>query len=148
MKDKVENLKELDHVFNFRVPLSYIDMAGVLYNGNYSGIYDQARDAYLRDIGFSYIKLYTEAQCHLSVVEVNIKYRTPIHYDELIEIITKVEKIGTKSLVFDQVIYKNQRTLLCTTARFVTVCTKVRKSESLPDELVNAIKRYQAKDNS
>ena len=147
MKEKVENLKEYEHEFNFRVPLSYIDMAGVLYNGNYLGIFDQARDAYLRDIGFSYIKLYTEEQCHLSVVEVNIKYRTPIHYDELIEIVTKVEKIGAKSLVFDQVIYKDHRKQLCTTARIVTVCTKTRKSEPLPGEFVNAIKRNRAHAN-
>ena len=143
MEDKIENLKEPGHVFNFRVPLSYIDMAGVIYNGNYLDIYDQARDAYLRDIGFSYIKLYTEANCHLSVVEVNIKYRKPVFYDELIEIVTKVEKIGTKSLVFDQVIYKDHGAQLCNTAKFAVVCTQSRKSEPLPEEFVNAIKLHQ-----
>jgi acyl-CoA thioester hydrolase len=140
MKKKKKDLKDPEHTFGFRVPLSYIDMAGVIYNGNYLDIYDQARDAYLRDIGFSYIKLYEETGCHLSVVEVNIKYEKPIHYDELIEIITKVEKIGTKSLVFDQVIYKNQKELKCNTARFVVVCTKLRKSAPLPEEFVSTIK--------
>ena len=144
MKDEKKDLNDPEHLFSFRVPLSYIDMAGVIYNGNYLDIYDQARDAYLREIGFSYIKLYKETGCHLSVVEVNIKYKKPIHYDELIEIITKIEKIGTKSLIFDQVIYKNQRELKCNTARFAVVCTKSRKSQPLPEEFVHAIKLDQA----
>ena len=145
MKDSAEYLEYPEHVFNFRVPLSYFDIAGVIYNGNYLDIYDQARDAYLRDIGFSYTKLYKEAKCHLSVVEVNIKYRQPVYYDELIEIITKVKKIGTKSLIFDQVLYKEQRQQLCNTATFALVCTNSsRKPVSLSEELRAAIKLYQS----
>ncbi|MCK5311206.1 MAG: acyl-CoA thioesterase [Desulfobacteraceae bacterium] len=145
MNDAAEYSEYPEHIFNFRVPLSYFDMAGVIYNGNYLDIYDQARDAYLRDIGFSYTKLYKEANCHLSVVEVNIKYRQPVYYDELIEIITKVKKIGTKSLIFDQMLYKEQRQQLCNTATFALVCTNSsRKPVSLPEELKAAIKLHQA----
>jgi len=136
-------MKDFEHVYSFRVPLSYIDIGGVIYNGNYLDIYNQARDEYLRNIGFPYIKLIEEEKSHLSVIEVNIKYKKPIFYDELIEIITKIEKVGEKSLIFNQVIYKDQRKQLCNTARSVIVCTKARKAEPLPKELVNAIKIYQ-----
>jgi acyl-CoA thioester hydrolase len=137
-------MKDPEHVFNFRVPLSYIDTGGVIYNGNYLDIYNQARDEYLRDAGFPYKKLNEQAKYHLSVIEVNIKYKAPVFYDELIEIITTIEKIGTKSLIFNQAIYKDKRNQLCNTARSVIVCTKARKAEPLPTEFVAAMKEYQA----
>ncbi|MCK5543068.1 MAG: thioesterase family protein, partial [Desulfobacterales bacterium] len=78
----------------------YIDMAGVIYNGKYLDIYNQARDEYLRDVGLTSTRLYEDFKCFFAVVEANIKYKQPIHYDEIIEIVTKVSKIGGKSLVF------------------------------------------------
>ena len=53
-------MEDSGHVFSFRVPLSYIDIGGVIYNGQYLDIYNQARDEYLREIGFSYLKLIKE----------------------------------------------------------------------------------------
>jgi acyl-CoA thioester hydrolase len=133
-----------EHVFNFRVPLSYIDMGGVIFNGNYLDLYDQARDAYFREIGFSYTKLFIEEKCHLSVVEVNIKYKKPVHYDEVIEIITRVKKIGTKSLIFDQELYKEKRQKLCNIATSALVCIDSSRTPAvLPEEFVNAIKLQQ-----
>ncbi len=143
MDKKAENWKESEHVHHFRAPLSSIDIGGVIYNGKYLDIYNQARDEYLRDIGYPYTKLYTEEKCHLSVVEVNIKYLKPINFDELIEIVTKIEKIGTSSLVFNQAIYRDARRQLCNTASFVIVCTKNRKPEPIPKELVTTMKSYQ-----
>ncbi len=143
MDKKVENWKKFEHVHHFRAPLSSIDIGGVIYNGKYLDIYNQARDEYLRDIGYPYTKLYKEEKCHLSVVEVNIKYLKPVNFDELIEIVTKIEKIGTTSLVFNQAIYKKERKQLCNTAKFIIVCTKNRKSEPIPKELVIAMKSCQ-----
>ena len=68
MDKSLKSEKFSEHGFNFRVPLSYIDIGGVIYNGKYLDIYNQARDEYLRDIGFSYTKLNKEFNYHLSLV--------------------------------------------------------------------------------
>lgn len=143
MKDLNGHTGYSEHIFNFRVPFSYIDMGGIVYNARYLDIYNQARDEYLRDIGFPYSQLHTKFNCHLSVAEVNIKYTYSIIYDELIEVITRVKKIGTKSLISEQVIYNEQRQQLCNVGTFVLVCVNTSgKSQPLPDVFVNKIKNY------
>ncbi len=148
MSDSSKHTNYSEHVFSFRVPLSYIDIGGVIYNGKYLDIYNQARDAYLRDIGFSYKRLNNETNHHFSVAEVNIKYKKPVHYDEIIKIFTKVKKFGRTSLVFEQIMYlydSNQVQNLCNIAEFVMVCTNTsRKPEPLPEEFVAAVKLYKA----
>lgn len=134
-----ENYKE--HRLKYRPPLSYIDMGNVIYNGRYPDIYNYARDEYMRDIGYSYLHLNTSNHNHLAVVEVNIKYRYPIHYDEETIIVTKVKKIGSKSIIFDQKIYKNNMEILCNEAKYTLVCIGFGfTSEKIPQELREAIK--------
>jgi len=143
MKDLDGHTGYSEHVFNFRVPFSYIDMGGIVYNARYLDIYNHARDEYLRDIGFPYTQLYTKFNCHLSVAEVNIKYTHSIRYDEMIEVITKVKKIGTKSLVLEQSINNEQRKQLCNVGTFALVCINTSgKPQPLPEKFVNTIEQF------
>ncbi|MCF8044777.1 MAG: acyl-CoA thioesterase [Desulfarculaceae bacterium] len=112
-----------NHKFPFRVPLSLIDTGGVIYNGRYFDIYNQARDEHMRDCGYPYTRLNREAGFHLAVVDASIQYKAPVFYDDLIEVTTKIEKIGTSSITFEQSMHKGSRSLLCNRARFVLVCT-------------------------
>lgn len=128
-----------EHKIIFRPPLSYIDLGKVVYNSRYLDIYNYARDEYMRSTGYPYTRLNREDNKHLAVVEANIKYRKPVHYDEETIIVSKIKKIGSRTIVFDQRIYKNNMSLLCNEAEFVMVCIdSLFKASSVPDVLKKA----------
>lgn len=128
-----------EHKIIFRPPLSYIDIGKVVYNGRYPDIYNYARDEYMRSTGYSYSRLNQEDSKNLAVIEANIKYRKPLHYDEETIIVSTIDKIGSRSIVFDQKIYKDKMTLLCNEAKFVMVCIDSSfKASSIPEGLKKA----------
>ena len=128
-----------EHKIIYRPPLSYIDIGKVVYNGRYSDIYNYARDEYMRSLGYPYAKFNQEDGRHLAVVEANIKYRLPLLYDEKTIIVSKVEKIGSRSIIFDQKIYKDNMNLLCNESKFIMVCIDNKfKASSIPDGLKQA----------
>ncbi len=129
------------HTFCFRVPLSLIDIGGVIYNGRYFDIYNQARDEHMRDCGYPYTRLGSEAGCHLAVLDASIQFKAPVFYDNLVEVVTKIEKIGTSSITFAHSMYKDSGGLLCNRARFVLVCTdKEFTPQKIPPALIRAYK--------
>ncbi|MGM0418279.1 MAG: acyl-CoA thioesterase [Thermodesulfobacteriota bacterium] len=130
-----------EHHLDYRPPLSAIDLGKVVYNGTYAEIYNYARDEYMRSIGYPYSKFLNEDKKNFAVIEMNVKFRKPLHYDEETVIVSKVEKIGTKSIVFDQKIYKENMQILCNEAKFVMVCIGLSfKAEKIPEVLKNAFK--------
>ena len=136
----MENRKRYpSHVFPFRVPLSLIDTGGVIYNGRYFDIYNQARDEHMRDCGYPYALLNRETGCHLAVVDAAIQYKAPVFYDDLLEVVTDIDKIGTSSITFEQSMYKDNGGLLCNRARFVMVCTgEGFTPKKIPEALIRA----------
>jgi len=128
-----------DHTFRFRVPLSYIDTGGVVYNGRYLDIYNQARDEQMRDIGYPYMTLVTQDRNHLTVVEANVQYKAPVFYDDVIDIVSRVEKIGSRSIIVNQAMYRQGEEQPCNQARFVMVCVgEGFKTCTIPAKLIHA----------
>ena len=130
------------HVFPFRVPLSLIDTGGVIYNGRYFDIYNQARDEHMRDCGYPYSRLNREVEYHLAVVDAAINFKAPVFYDDLVKVVTKIEKIGTSSITFEHSMYRDNGSLLCNRARFTVVCTdKEFTPRQIPGSLIRAYEK-------
>lgn len=128
-----------EHILDYRVPFNFIDIGGVIYNARYPDVFNYARDEYMREIGFPYSKLMKKEKKHLAVVEINIKYRLPVFYDEEVKIVTKVEKTSSKSVVFSQKILKADMKTICTQSTTATVCiTHDGTPVNTPDELIKA----------
>lgn len=59
--------------------LGEFDIGGVLYHANYFHIYEEAREAMLRQIGVPYSAL-VNGGMHLVVVETHQEFRSPVRY--------------------------------------------------------------------
>ncbi|MEM7186926.1 MAG: thioesterase family protein [Bacteroidota bacterium] len=77
---------------------------GVVYYGNYAQFLEQGRTEWLRELGFSY-KWMEENNILLPVRNLNIVFRQPARYDDVISIVTKLRKIPTFKIEFDYEIY-------------------------------------------
>lgn len=96
-----------------RVRYGETDQMGVVYHGNYAQYLEQGRTEWLRNMGFSY-KWMEENGVHLPVINLNINYKAPALYDDLILVTTTIKKIPTYRIEFHYEIHNQKDELLIT----------------------------------
>lgn len=94
-----------------RVRYGETDQMGHAYYANYLLWFEQARGAWCRDRGFTYKGL-EEMGYKLPVVEVHVRYRDEIKYDDLIEVRVQVTELRRAAIRFTYEIWNEGR--LCT----------------------------------
>jgi len=127
------------HETKIRVRYGETDQMGVVYHGNYAQYLEVARVEWLRSIDISYKKMEDDGVM-LPVVNLNINFKKPAFYDEVIVIKTKLrEKPGLK-ITIDQEIYNENSDLLTTSEiTLVFVNMKTKRPMLCPDELLRKL---------
>jgi acyl-CoA thioester hydrolase len=98
---------------NLRVRYAETDQMGVVYYGNYAQYLEQGRTEWLRELGFSY-KWMEDNQVILPVTNLNINYKFPARYDDVITITTELKEIPTFKIEFYYEIHNQDNQLLVT----------------------------------
>mgnify|MGYP000436341082 CR=1 FL=1 len=127
------------HTTEIRVRYAETDQMGVVYHGNYAQYFEVSRVEWLRSLGVSYKEM-EEQGVALPVVNLNVNFKKPAIYDELLFVKTKLrEKPGVK-IILDQEIYNENQDLL-TTAEIVLVFvnTATKRSMQCPDYLLEKL---------
>lgn len=124
-----------EHRFSYQIPLYEVDMGQAVYHGNYFHLFELAREALLREIGFGYPELVAR-NLHLAVVEAHCHYRLPVRYNDQIDIITRISQLRTRGIHFYQELRLQPQEKVATTATIKTVCINFEgKPVPLPAEL-------------
>ena len=130
-------------ITNIRVRYGETDQMGMVYYGNFALYYEQGRTEAIRDLGFSYRKMETELGIKLPVIEMNIKYRQPARYDDLLKVKSTILEMPGRKLIFQTDIYNEDDVLLntgITTLLFVN--SNTGRPCSAPSTLVDLLKPY------
>ena len=107
------------HQIQVRVRYSETDQMGVVYHGNYIPYFEIGRVEWLRNKGISY-KIMEESGVALPIVSLNINYKKPARYDELLTISTTFKSQTSVKVEFECEIH-NEKNELLTTAHFILV---------------------------
>ena len=107
------------HQIQVRVRYSETDQMGVVYHGNYIPYFEIGRVEWLRNKGVSY-RLMEESGVALPIVSMNINYKKPARYDELLTVTTSFKSQTSVKVEFDCEIH-NEKNELLTTAHFILV---------------------------
>ena len=129
-----------DHTVEVRVRYSETDQMGVVYHGNYIPYFEIGRVEWLRNKGISY-KTMEENGIALPIVSMNINYKKPARYDELLTVHTIFKSQSSVKIEFDCAIYNEAKELL-TTAHFILVFVSLKsgKPVSPPDYILELFK--------
>ncbi|NRT16895.1 acyl-CoA thioester hydrolase [Flavobacterium sp. 28A] len=100
-----------EHELKVRVRYSETDQMGVVYHGNYAQYFEMGRVEWLRNLGISY-KWMEENGIMLPVVSLNMNYKKPARYDDLLTIKTILKSQTSVKIEFDYEIYNEQMELL------------------------------------
>ncbi len=95
-------------VTSIRTCYADVDQMGFVYYGNYPKFYEIARTETIRSLGISYKEM-EERGIMMPVVEINLHYKRPAHYDEVLSIHTFVKEIprGPKITFYHEIYNEN-----------------------------------------
>jgi acyl-CoA thioester hydrolase len=76
-----------DYRFRHRLRTRFAetDAMGVIHHAAYLPYMEEARVAYLRDLGFPYDEV-RQAGIDFAVLEISVQYRSPLHFDEEVDV--------------------------------------------------------------
>ncbi|WDC84629.1 thioesterase family protein [Caloramator sp. mosi_1] len=94
----------------FRVRYKETDRMGIVYHSNYIVWFDVGRTELLRNLGFDYRHL-EEIGLMLPVVEVNVRYKSPSYYDDLVEIEATILEVSRVKIKFGYKVYRGETLL-------------------------------------
>jgi len=89
----------------FRVRYAETDQMGLAYYANYLVWFEVMRGDFMRALGVPYTEL--EAQgYYLPIIEAQVRYAAPARYDDAIEVVARIKKVGSRSVTF---VYRVER---------------------------------------
>lgn len=122
-----------------RVRYSETDKMGVVYHGNYIQYFEVGRVEYMREIGVVYAEMEKQG-IGMPVVNIDINYRTPAVYDELLTIETWIEQLPTSKIVFhNRAVGESGKTVCEAKVTLVFINENFRPIKS-PEIVINALK--------
>lgn len=129
-------------VLQVRVRYSETDQMGVVYHGNYLPYFEIGRVEWLRNQGVSYKELESRGFA-LPIANININYKKPARYDDLLSIRTTFVSQSSVKIIFECEILNEQEELL-TTATFLLVFVDIKTGKpALPPsdilEIINKV---------
>jgi len=115
-----------------------------VFFSNYLTYFDVAMTEYMRTLGYTYPDMVTSG-VDMFYVEASCHYKGPARFDDLLHVHTRVSHIGNTSFSFEFVIYKQPSDELIVIGKIVavTVDAKTQKPIRVPDELREAVARFE-----
>ena len=133
-------MKELHFDYTLRTRYAETDQMGVVYYGNYPQYLELGRVEWLRAIGLTYKEMEAEG-IMMPVVLLQIQYKKPALYDELITIRTKLKDLPSTKIEFDYEILNEKGELLSTANTIlVFVDAKTFRPVRCPEKVLDLIR--------
>lgn len=125
---------------SFRVRYAETDQMGVVYHGNYAQYLEMGRVEWLRSFGISY-KSMEENGMMLPVISLQLNFRKPAVYDDLISVVTRLKKTPSVRIEFDYEIYNEKEELLVEANTVLVFINKLtNRPVSCPEYLLEKLR--------
>ena len=127
--------------YNTRIYYEDTDAGGIVYYANYLKFLERARTEALHSIGYSNQKVKKDFGSLIIVKACNIEYKKPANLEDQLTIRSFVKSITKTSFFMNQIITKNEDTIVEAQVHLVFV-NKKSKPVKIPDEIYSKFKPY------
>lgn len=133
-----------------RVRWAECDPQGIVFHGRFLTFFDIAQTEYLRHIGFPYPAAMKVAGVDVVLIKATLECLRSALFDDELEILARVTRIGRTSLTFAFEIYRRGEDQLLTRCENVYVCVGAEDfaSKPIPQPLVLAIRQHENMDGT
>ncbi len=132
---------DLAHAFawNIRVYYEDTDAAGIVFYANYLKFFERARTEWLRQLGIEQQALTQQTGTHFIVLHTSIDYRAPARLDDLLQIVSSIQRLGKASVHFTQQAWVNDKLLATCTIRIGCIESTGFKPVALPAQVLTVL---------
>lgn len=106
---------------SFRVRYSEIDGQKIVFNANYLTYFDTAIVEYFRWLPFDYHSYTDQSEFDFYTVKAQINFKSPIYFDEEIDVCVRIDEIKRTSIIFVLEIYKKGDNALLASGEIIWV---------------------------
>lgn len=128
------------HRIRVRVYYEDTDAAGIVYHATYLAFAERARTEMLRCLGLDHSTLRARFGLVFTVRRCLVDYRAPARLDDLLEIQTRINRLGGASLDLEQRVLREARLLTCLELRLALLDAAMQVAR-LPRPLAAAFAR-------
>jgi acyl-CoA thioester hydrolase len=126
-----------------RVRWAEVDRQGIVFNGHYLMYFDVGITEYWRAIGYPYPGTLLQQGNDTFAVKATIEYKAPARYDDQLDVMVRVARIGRTSLQFVLQIDRGETQLISGELIYVNADAETRKPAPVPAFLREAIVRFE-----
>ena len=124
-----------------RVEYHHTDQMGIVHHSNYVKFFEVARTEWLRAMGLTYAEMERRGVM-MPIVEVNVKYRQPAYYDELISVTASVDELPMARMVFNYEIHgADGREIATGSTTLGFIDKETRRPQRAPKWLMEVLER-------
>ena len=120
-------------IHQLRVRYNECDQVGIAFNANYLVYADVAANEFWREHFGGYANL-TDLGLDLVLVEANIRFRRPLHYDELFEVKVTIGTMTSRSLEMEFAFTREEELVAEITISYVCIDTESQQAMPIPNQ--------------
>jgi acyl-CoA thioester hydrolase len=128
---------------SIRVRWAEVDPQGVVFNANYLMYSDVAAVEYWRSIGQPYPSAFHALGVDTFVVKATLEFKAPALYDEAIDLLARVGRLGRTSLSMLIEICREDTLLVSGEIVYVIASTDDRTPTPIPEPIRQSILQYE-----
>ena len=126
-----------------RVRWAEVDPQNIVFNANYLMYFDVAASEYWRELGFAYPEGFSKFGADTFVVKAGLEFHAPARYDDEIDLLVRLARIGRISMRVAIEVYRGDDHLVTGELIYVVADPATRKPMPVPDAIRAAIAGYE-----
>ena len=126
--------------FSIEIKVRYCetDQMGLVHHGSYINYFEEARIAWISNLGFSYSEM-EKSGIILPVSKLNVSYLRPAYFDDDLLVSVELAELPTSRLIFDYTIKKEEEVIVTGTTVLAFLNKETKKPVKCPDYMLEKV---------
>ena len=126
------------HFIDVKVRYSETDQMGLVHHGSYINYFEEARIAWISNLGFSYSEM-EKSGIILPVSKLNVSYLRPAYFDDDLLVSVEIAELPTSRLIFNYTIKKEEEVIVTGTTVLAFLNKETKKPVKCPDYMLEKV---------
>ena len=126
--------------FSIEIKVRYCetDQMGLVHHGSYINYFEEARIAWISNLGFSYSDM-EKSGIILPVSKLNVSYLRPAYFDDDLLVSVELAELPTSRLIFNYTIKKEEEVIVTATTVLAFLNKETKKPVKCPDYILEKV---------
>ncbi|MGZ3883101.1 MAG: acyl-CoA thioesterase [Bacteroidia bacterium] len=119
----------LSNTIEIPIRFSEVDSLRVVWHGHYIKFFEDGREAFGKEFGFSYLDIFNSEGLAVPIVDISLQYKRPLEYGDSAIVETNFINTPAAKIIFEYTIYSAAHKYVACTGKSVQVFTDPVKKE-------------------